>query len=102
MLNLDMEKCEVCRLLEAHYHRCKENALEAKRQLGRATTSEQAECAAAWLRRAEDHWLAAINELLTSPRRCACERPELADVFADYRTVERAGSEPQPISSYVQ
>ncbi|MGP8243075.1 MAG: hypothetical protein ACLQVN_00990 [Bryobacteraceae bacterium] len=97
-----MEQCEVCRLIEAQYRRAKENALEAKRQLQRATTAAQAECAAAWLRRAEEHWLEAINELLATPRSCACELPELADIFADYRAVEAAGTDPQPVSAYIQ
>jgi hypothetical protein len=101
MLNPDMEQCEVCRLLVAQYSRSKENALEAKRQLQRATNTAQAECAAAWLRRAEEHWLAAIRELLTSPRGCACDRPELADIFADYRAVEAVTADPQPASVYI-
>jgi len=102
MLNPDMEQCEVCRLLEAHYRRSKEDTLEAKRQLQRASSAEQAECAADWLRRAEEHWLAAINELLTSPHGCSCQRPELADIFADYRAVEAVAADPPPTSSYVQ
>jgi len=102
MLNSDMEKCDVCRLLEAQYCRSRENTLEAKRQLARSKTSAQAECAAAWLRRAEEHWVVAISELLTSPRSCTCQRPELADVFADYRLVEGAGADPRPICIYVQ
>jgi hypothetical protein len=102
MLYPDMEKCDVCRLLEAQYRRSRENTLEARRQFDRATTSAHAECAAAWLRRAEEQWLVAISELLTSPRSCSCERLELADVFADYRLVEGAGADPRPICIYVQ
>jgi hypothetical protein len=101
MLNADMEQCDVCRLIEAQYRRSKENALEAKRQLQRATTAAQAECATAWLRRAEEHWLVTINELLASPRNCSCERPELADIFADYRAVEAVTADPQPTSIYI-
>ena len=102
MLNADMKKCEVCRLIEAQYHRSQENALEAKRQLQRATSAAQAECATAWLRRAEEHWLATISELLASPRKCSCERPELADIFADYRAIEAVTVDPRPASIYVQ
>ena len=102
MLNAAMEQCDVCRLLAAQYSRSKENALEAKRQLQRATNSDQAECASAWLRRAEEHWLASIRELLTSPHGCACARPELADIFADYRAVEAVTSDPEPASVYIQ
>jgi hypothetical protein len=97
-----MDNCEVCRLLGAQYRRSRENAREAKQQFDRATNPAQAECASAWLRRAEEQWVVAISEMLTSPRCASCERPELGEVFADYQNIDRVGADAQPISFYIQ
>lgn len=97
-----MIQCDSCKQLVSQYQQARHEARQAKRQLESAVTAIQEECAKTWLRRIEGHWLYVVNELVTVPRTCECQLPELPDILADYCSLQGALQAPNSQSAYIQ